>query len=398
MSTLTFPVGMLHCPKCAGRLQMFLYTFDPHYGSLRCDCREVPIVHSIPVFRDFAAGAEVLEMIRDRRAKEALILTLGAFSRHKNFEKGGPHDPRTKAGQARLYDLIDNPLITTQQFLTAVAPPDEAEALFYRPAAPGFLSGICLAGLIPTAGELLLHVPCGAGHLMRALSVRHPAELLMGVDEDFSKLYAARRFMSENSHFVCASISAKLPFRNDLFNAVIVEPAGFGDALASEVDRTARPDSLILGTQFASADAFASRFRGRAVRSFSIASLAKQMVKSRTFDASAREKPDGEAAVVVASDNGAFRKVDLEDLLGCRVPRPSPVYDLDDKGDLYEARRRSGLPESVASPSLLEAGALPDQAEIEKQLLKQVQDGEVSDKALELLSRLVVVDLPQDYA
>ncbi len=48
MSTKTFPLSLLLCPRCGGKLEMFLYSFDPHYGLLRCGCGELPIVHSIP--------------------------------------------------------------------------------------------------------------------------------------------------------------------------------------------------------------------------------------------------------------------------------------------------------------------------------------------------------------
>ena len=105
-----------------------------------------------------------------------------------------------------------------------------------------------------------------------------------------------------------------------------------------------------------------------------------------------------DAAVVVTRTKSALRKVVLEDLLGCRMPRPSPVYDLDDKGETLDATRRSGLPGSVVDEALLVAGALPEEATLDKQLLKEVQDGEMSPKALDLLSRLVIVDLPQDYS
>jgi hypothetical protein len=377
---------------------MFLYTFDPHYGLLRCTCGEIPIVHSIPIFREFERQDEVLALIKERHSKDALILTLGAFASHENFEKKGPHDPRTKAGQARLHDLIDNPLMTTQQFLTAIAPPKQAEALYYRPASAAFMAGIGLAGLIGNRNDTIVHVSCGAGHLSRALAIRHPPERFIGVDEDFSVLYAARRFMSEESHFICASLGSKLPIRNGVVKASIIEPEGFSTNLAAEIDRVVEEQGLIMGTQFTDVKEFTSAFGDRPGRGFSIDRMAKQFVKKRAFDASFKEKPVGDAAVVVTRNKSALRKVVLEDLLGCRMPRPSPVYDLDDKGETFEATRRTGLPGSVVDEALLVAGALPEEAKLDKQLLKEVQDGEMSPKALDLLSRLVIVDLPQDYS
>jgi hypothetical protein len=399
VSTKTFPVGLLLCPRCGGKLEMFLYSFDPHYGLLRCGCGELPIVHSIPVFREFATRQEVLGFIKERRSKEALILTLGAFARHKNFQRKGPHDPRTKAGLARLHDLIDNPLMTAQQFLTAIVPPEEADAIFYRPANPAFMAGLCLSGLVLETGGPVVHFSCGAGHLERALAIRLPAESLIGIGEDFTLLYVARRFMAEASHFVCASPGGKLPFRNAAAKVGIVEPEGFVDGAAPEIDRIVEPEGMILATRLSALPDFLNRLGGRPGRGYSIESMAKQFVAKRVFDASAKEKGvEGPAAAIVTRNKGAFRKVDLEDVLGCRMPRLNPAYDLDDKGESYGARLRGGLPDGVESATLREAGALPEEVEIQKQILKEVQDGEVSPAALELLAKLVVVDLPQDYS
>ncbi|HLG43368.1 MAG TPA: hypothetical protein VI643_08395 [Planctomycetota bacterium] len=398
MSTKTFPLSLLLCPRCGGKLEMFLYSFDPHYGLLRCGCGELPIVHSIPIFREFATKAEVLSFIRERRTKEALILTLGAFARHKNFQRKGPHDPRTKPGLARLHDLIDNPLMTAQQFLTAIVPPEEADLVFYRPASPAFMSGLCLSGLVKGADGTIVHFSCGAGHLERALSIRLPPENLVGVGEDFALLYVARRFMADASHFVCASPGGKLPFRNSGAKVAIVEPEAFVDGSAPEIDRIVDPDGLIMATHLSSPHDFLNRLGGRPGRGFSLESMAKQFVEKRVFDASAKDSVDGPSAAVVTRNREVFRKVDLEDVLGCRMPRLNPVYDLDDKGESYGARLRQGVPEGVESKVLRDAGALPEEIQIQKQVLKEVQDGEVSPQALDLLAKMVVVDLPQDYS
>lgn len=377
---------------------MFLYGFDPHYGLLRCDCGETPIVHAVCVYSDIGQAGEILQAVKDRRGQHALALTIGATARHGEFRSGGIHDPRTRAGMSRLLEFLDNPLMTMHQFLEAVVPPEELEKQFYRPATPAYLSGIALGGLLAGEQGFALHLGCGAGHLERALSIRIPPTRLVGVDGDFCLLYAASRFLSPDSFFVCHDMKTRLPFKNGVFRAAILEPEPFEGTLASEADRVVEEEGVILGTAFDTADSFLSRFPRRPGRGYALRGLAKQFVRERVFDASCQEKPDGRVAVIASRNEAVFQRIPLEDMLGCRVPTANPVYELHEQDDAVVGSLRDGLSGSIIGPELQEAGALPKQVRIQKELLRKIQDGELCPEALDLLSKLAVVDLPPDYA
>jgi hypothetical protein len=401
--TTTFPVRHLMCPHCSGRFEMFLFSFHPHYGLLRCPCREYPIVYSIPILVDFDSK-ELLDLIRQRDTKNALLRTLGIFASNPDFQKRGAYDVKTKAGQERMLQIIDDPLITMQQTLQMLCTAQQAEAMFFRYAHSALVSGVALMALSTDSAGPVLHLGCGAGHLERTLTNRIPSTLLIGVEDSFPFLYAARKYMAPDSHFAMVDLTRALPIQKESFDVVLAnERLGQSEKkteLVGEIQRIVRDEdgAVIAACVPAEFDSFNFRFAQHRLRRLSVRKLVERFVKEHAVDATADDPNGGPTSVLATRRPNLFQRKEMEDLVGCRSPRVNPVYLTSEIGEMLKLERRQDLPPSILDPSLLEAGALPERAQFSKQIIKELQDGHVSPEAMDLLFRMVLVDLPLDYS
>ena len=399
--TTTFPIKMLMCPHCEGRFELFLYSFQPHYGILKCTCREYPVVYSIPMLIDFPESKQVIELIRDHDPKQALLLALNLFATNPDFQQ---HDPAAKEGRGRMLQIIDDPLITFEQTLQALCSPDEAAAMFFRTAHRSLAAGLALMALSTDVLGPILHVGCGSGHLERALSNRIPSGMIIGLDERFPLLYAARKYMAPDGNFVFASLSRKLPIRKETFDIVLTdEVVGRSPRrveMAEEVLRVVRTNegALMASTTLAEIDSFTRRLPDHRLRRLSTKRLVERFVKEHAVDATSGDSDRGVASVVATRRPSLFARRLMEDLMVCRSPRVNPVYVTSEIGEMVKLERRQDLPEGILDPNLLEAGALPEKIEFSKQIIRDLQDGQVTPEAMDLLFRLVLVDLPLDYS
>jgi hypothetical protein len=143
---------------------------------------------------------------------------------------------------------------------------------------------------------------------------------------------------------------------------------------------------------------FKEQFPNHRMRKLSIKRLIERFVKEHAVDATADESNNGSASMLVTKRPNLFARKEMEDLISCRSPRVNPVYLTSEIGEMLKLERRQDLPPSLLDPSLVDAGALPERIEFSKQVIKELQDGQVSPQAMDLLFRLVLVDLPLDYS
>lgn len=402
--TATFPIRLLMCPNCSGKFELFLYSFHPHYGLLKCKCREYPIVYSIPILADFPESKALLELIRERDTKSALLKTLGAFCTNSDFQKKGPYDLRTKQGQERMLQIIDDPLITFQQTLQMLCQAPEADAMFFRYANSSLVAGLALMALSTEHTGPFVHLACGAGHLERTLSNRIPGSMLIGVEQSFPYLYAARKYMAPESHFVYADLSKRLPFQNDSFDLALTNERLYAvskqEAINKEIGRVthSQDGSIIASCVPPETDGLGNIFPDHRKRKLSVKRLIERFVKEHAVDTTSDESNAGPQSFVVTKRPNLFTRREVEDLISCRSPRVNPVYLMSEIGEMIKLERREDLPTSLLDPALVEAGALPAKVEFSKQIIKELQDGQVSPQAMDLLFRMVLVDLPLDYS
>ncbi len=75
---------------------------------------------------------------------------------------------------------------------------------------PSYLAALALLQAHWPAGKPVVEVGCGAGHLLRELSLRGVTDLV-GVDVAFSKLWLAQRFVCPAARYVCADATVLPP-------------------------------------------------------------------------------------------------------------------------------------------------------------------------------------------
>jgi hypothetical protein len=225
----------------------------------------------------------------------------------------------------------------------------------------------------------------------------------VGIEQSFPFLFAARKYMAPDSHFVYADLSQKLPIQSGVFDLVLTNDRLPGVAprgpISEEMLRVthAQEGSIIASSVPAAADGL-QKFPDHRQRRLSVKKLLERFVKEHVVDASVDDGSDGTSSIVATKRAGLLARKEIEDLISCRSPRVNPVYLMSEIGEMVKLERREDLPPSLMDPALLEAGALPPKVEFSKQIIKELQDGQVSPQAMELLFRMVLVDLPLDYS
>ena len=243
----------LRCPYCGSRLDQVHDAVDPtgnHFGILRCDCRQYPIVTDIPILasgRIAGPGVtadSICHAILDGRLEDALVALLRPHIPQVGIRSGiarrllpGPV-LRRLAGQARerartRWDQVARALLIEQH------EPIRARRLFelyfgplgqntqnpqdyfvYRFGQPRQLTALGLASILDPSHGPVLDLGCGPGHITRYLCHRYKDGQVVGIDNNFFLLFLARKMIAPEASYVCCNADIGLPFIADSFAAV----------------------------------------------------------------------------------------------------------------------------------------------------------------------------------
>lgn len=189
---------LLACPVCAGPLQN-------DGDRLRCGCSSWPVVAEIPILLPWARNRSLTPgdlLARHRPPAEGLIEKI----LRRLLPSGGALERAVSRRDAT--------------FLELAAELGRTHDLDYWRYRFSDLSHLATSAMLtPLVRGPLLDLGCGAGHGIHALFRRVPRSVAVGVDANFSLLFLAKRFVASAALFVCADASARLPFRDGVFEA-----------------------------------------------------------------------------------------------------------------------------------------------------------------------------------
>lgn len=412
----TFPLRLFACPTCSGRYELFLYNFQPPFGLLRCPCGEVPIVHSIPIFIKFPRQRRVLDAIKEKDTREALLLTLASFATNEEIRRTGGCLMLGQPGGARLAQLIDAPLVTFKGALETLCTADEHNYFFFRHCSSSFASSLALQAAVQETRSFVLNVGCGTGHLERALSTRLPPAQVVGLDKRFHLAYLAKRYLAPDALFVCADLEQKLPFAGESFDAVLsVDSLNYvrhREAAVAELRRVAMPDAPLMNSWLhikptkavAEPPLSPAEYRKMmSARLYSSRGMVRSLIEHRAVDLSteaddARLQETEDVVTAVSSGRPElFRRHDVTTFVSYRTVQVNPLYSVSDAGDKLVISRRREDSDAVADPDLIARGALPETIELGKDDLRKLQEGITTPQTIDLIYKLVLVDIPLDY-
>jgi len=365
---------LLACPLCAGSLQN-------EVARLRCGCGTWPVVAEIPVLLPWAHNRSLSAgelLARHRPPAEGL----GAKILRRLLPAEGALETAVSRRDATFLDLV-----------AALGRTRDLDYFRYRFSDLSYLATAAL--LTPLTRGPLLDLGCGAGHGIHAMFRRIPRSLAVGVDANFTLLYLAKRFVAPAALFVCADASARLPFRDGVFEAALsadtFQYLPDGASTARELLRVTRGPILL--SHFyrpaapASFDAQEALkvFAGRSPRLHDEDAILETFFSRRELDLS-RPAPERDDVVTLTAGLEAMAYPGADYFVSGSAL--NPLYEVREEGDLLQLRRRS-LSEKHDKRYRKYAAWLPETLTVTRE--------QVASADPDLVRKFILLDLPPNY-
>lgn len=426
-------LSLLHCPYCGFTLELESAgssTDAIEYSVLRCACYEYPIVEGIPILQQIDGLQRVVQLIRQREHKGALLRALDLFMVQMA--------PRSKLHRIRSYwnclRLVSKANISFCSAAHLVRRPSIfADYLVHRYANPSFLAAIGPlmllsqvvrpAGFAHESGRTVLDMACGAGHATFLMRTLYPELTVISADQDFVNVYLTRRYMSPNGLQLCIDAQIPSPLPDQYFDAVFCQDAFHyfrsKKAVVREIKRVSREDALwifphlhnrlvdnlVPGSPL-SPESYLECFEMADARLFGESELLKRLAHERVFDLSSSVPPsslnESPALTLIRGGGKTWRTYRYfpKEFCGRRADlRVNPIY--------HSYRRRGECVLELRWPNPVMAREC---AEVETVLLRSckismahlaqlAEDNISSDLEWldELVTKFVLVPLPSDY-
>ena len=409
-------LNVLRCPYCGGRLE--LIRSMPHTrkgdvildGVLGCHCCLFPVVGGIPVLHlqpNAVAACAAVEAGDAGRAFRVLVSS-------------------DEARADRFAEVADLEATTFRELAETLGEELEGGYFLYRFSDPSFVTASAVvravAGAVLSNGGRAIDVCGGAGHLTRVLlELSSPPPVI--ADLYFVKLWLAARYVAPGCEPVCCDGNAPLPFARGTFGFALCADAFMyvwtKRQLVGEMERLVdrgggRPSAVVIthahNQDVWSAshgdplppDGYRELFEALDPRVFAEEGLLDDVIAGGALDLAQRHDANrlagAEALTIVATRNGnVFRPYELGSTELVRGElRLNPLYATERAGE--------GVRMKLAFPSRdyeEEYGAcrryLPEEMTLDVGIVKAVTEGRRTPEVKSLLSKRIVLELPQGY-
>jgi len=287
---------------------------------------------------------------------------------------------------------------------------------------PRHLAGLSLLSVLPKDKRPLLDIACGTGHYMHYFSKRNNNQPVIGMDRTFAQLYIAKKFICPEGNYFCAEADQKLPFKNGFFSGVYCSDAfqyfPNRDSTTSEMKRVLAKDGTICIARVSSQ--YNKLYIGNAVitpkqlKSYFKELLSVVLDEDDLLEGylkktgpnlkseQSEEKFDKIVwSYIVASNNKNIFKIhsqftDWPHAIGNL--KLNPLYHQishDDRGNLiYEFKFPSGWYEYENHAWLRYA---PKSVNLTKEVLNDIKAGKRTKEVNDLISKFVVLGMPEKY-
>ena len=381
-------------------------------GILRCYCSEFPIVGGIAVMTIEGVAETAREQVEAGEGHDAWLTMVG-------------QDDEEAAG--RFAQVCRSKSGTYREAVEALGPGFAENRYFlYRFSDPTFLVADAVVRAIGSAvlgdGDRALDLCGGSGHLTRSLQrVSRTPPVLM--DWTFAKLWLALRFVtSPGADFVCADAHAPLPFASGAFRLAVCSDAFhyiWSKALLARdmlrvIDRAgvaalthahnAREENPSAGMPLPP-EGYRDVFEGVDARVFSERALLGDVIAGH-LDLSVHPDAESLNADPALTAIATTREDVFVDRKGAgasaRADGPGPHLSLN---PLYEVSRSGGRAtlrlrfpsEEYAKEYAACLRYLPETVSLDAEVIDALDRGEPHAQITDLVSRRIVLDLPDRY-
>jgi ubiquinone/menaquinone biosynthesis C-methylase UbiE/uncharacterized protein YbaR (Trm112 family) len=387
---------ILECPFCGGSFDLqpsprpVVRDEEIVTGVLRCQCCAYPIVDGIPYLRTGPIANATMDDLGGSRPMDAL---------RRLLEVEQDEEPAQFA--------------TFRDAVKKVSKDLEGDYLLYRFSDPTFLCSQALLGALVTRDDVVLDVGGGAGHL--AWSVGKVAREVVVADVTFWKLWLARRFVATHCEAVCCDAKNPLPFKRQAFSLTYCSDALHyiwpRRLLAAEMMRATRAEGTILASHLHNAlcenvspgmpltpAGYRHLFYERRPLLYKQSSLFDAMLENRPVDpgnqCSDADLAHESALILLAGQQRRPNAAERGPLQRPSNLKLNPLYVPVDGSAQYELR----FPSEFYAEEFADCRRyLPDRVELPKDWDEHWRTGAPDARTAELISRHVLLDLPEGY-
>ncbi len=408
---------ILQCPYCGGSFSLKDGASLRRSGDeittalLRCYCTTYPVVDGIPVLTTTYCG-DALQHMLETDPQQALFTVLEL-------------DDERQAGFERFLALGEAG--TYRDCIELFSPGDEGPYFVHRFANPTYLIGQAILRAVGSDRRCFtkraIDLAGGSGHLTRALcQIAGDAEVFLA-ENNFWKLWIARRVTAPACIPICCDGEAPLPFKAGSFSLAFCSDAFHyiwsKRMFACEMMRLVGDDGVIVVNHVHNAlqdnhsaglplppELWRNLLAEAGARVFKESEVLDSVIEHRAIDLSHNysdeELSDEQALFLVATRFADIFRV--YDYPGGQMAsgqwRINPLY-----GPLYEVEQTgqgASLRLQFPSPSYEDEYKackryLPEQVELTADALKNLAASELDSTLRELIARYVVLDVPKGY-
>jgi SAM-dependent methyltransferase len=261
---LTF-LNLLRCPHCGSDLEIETVLKKQNQeiitGVVRCECSKFPILEGIIDFNAGALDCPIVDLIKEKRVKEATIRCLSGhysaddqpkqannslFSHVLSIFLSELRKIREKKANSKVYMSHKN----SSPFCSVLGNGLYETYLKQRFASETFWSLYSFVPLMKRKKGRILDLCCGLGHSSFVISNYVKPQQLCCADLSFRFLYLAKEYFAPKADFVCLNANSPLPFKNEAFSSVLTLDAFHAVTermeLAHEMQRILFPDGMLL--------------------------------------------------------------------------------------------------------------------------------------------------------
>ena len=425
---------------------------DREFGILSCSCYKYPVIDGIPIILKRAVDvqahvegsvqvpgpspAELISLILQYQGIEALLSLISfpwgsqPFMKVRLLRKLTQRNPiRSMSVRLRrmmLRKWVSNPpgSLTAQDwfslfYLRSFIKGDHYNYFFLRLTQPRYIAALSLMTIFPQSDKPLLDLASGFGHLSHYLTKCEKDHQVVAVDRNFFQLWVGKHWIAPKAHNICADAEYPLPFKDNSLGGVVCSDAFhyFQKKIEclSELRRCAPDRTIILtrvGNQLVQPNEGAelspesymklmNTSNCRLIGETELAELYLQGVGPKLMNPVNPESLNKEKwlSIVLSKDNTILRDHGKFETLPHSVGHLglNPIYK--------RSRRLSGgqdlsfyFPSSwFAFENSMMQSYHPSTVSLDKEVCQQIRNNIRSESVNELISRFVVLGMPQRY-
>ena len=400
-------------------------------GAVKCECGVYPILHGILNLKINPLSKHALELLKEGKPKEALMLLLGPnvegvweLTDFLQAKQPGRFFRKVLLSLVALWAKFNTRKYLKEELSLCDLLGKNQTYFKHRFSAETLWSIYPFIPLLKRNRKRILDLGCGRGHASFIISNYVTPEELVCADHTFKSLYLAKKYFVKEAQFICMDADYPLPFKDNIFDSVFMLDAFHyvptRAQLAKELKRVVSLQGLLLLLHLHNSlahnigagypltpQAWINLFRGGALENKAIPErrIVENFLLNNKLDLaeeySGNELNSSNAISIISSKDqslfGVYDKVDSYFLNNKNNLVINPIYKMKEEGDKILLKQEFPS-EFFRMEYPLTEKYLPERCVIDKRFVNgRIVCVSDLDEIEDLMRRFVVINVPEKY-